>query len=472
MYALTNIDPWFIYQLKRLVDFEKKFTQELKAGKNYLPPQPQSKGEKSPLPKALLLEAKRLGYSDHQIACLLLHEEYQQTVVKLAQTERGTQEYFALTSQISEKVELKIHEVRQLCLDHGISAVFKRVDTCAAEFESFTPYLYSTYEQECESMISDQKKVMIIGGGPNRIGQGIEFDYCCCHASYTLKEMSIESIMVNSNPETVSTDYDTSDRLYFEPLTVENILKIYKNEASRGELLGAVVQFGGQTPLSLAIELEKEGVNILGTSPADIDRAEDRDQFNQMMSKLGLKHPQGAMAKTFEEAFDSAEQIGYPVIIRPSYVLGGQSMMIVYDRQKLQDYMSQAVEISQVRPILIDQFLQDAVEVDVDALCDQKQVFVAGIMEHIEQAGVHSGDSACILPPKSISQEMLLKIREAAVKIGLELKIKGLLNIQFAVKESELFTLEVNPRASRTVPFVSKSIGLPIAKAGHSNSHG
>ena len=447
---LTKIDLWYFYQWKRLIDFEKHFLDEVKKG--------------YALGRGLLQRAKELGYSDHQIACLLLYEDYTRVIRTLADVRAGTPEYFKTISEISGKVRSEESRVSSMRTQMKILPVFKRVDTCAAEFESFTPYLYSAYESSCEANVSEQKKVMIVGGGPNRIGQGIEFDYCCCHASYTLQEMNIESIMINSNPETVSTDYDTSDRLYFEPLSVENILRIYNEESSRGEMLGVILQFGGQTPLSLAYELEARGMKILGTSPESIDRAEDRDKFNQMMEKIDVKRPRGNVAKTFDEAMDTAQKIGYPVLVRPSYVLGGQSMMVVYDQEMLSDYLSETTQISNVRPLLIDEFLQNAVEVDVDALSDGEEVFVAGIMEHIEEAGVHSGDSACILPTKSISREILSQIKTATVRIGIELGIRGLLNIQFAVRAGGLYALEVNPRASRTVPFVSKSIGLPLAK--------
>ena len=468
LHELTKIDLWYLYQLKRLIDFEKQFIAELKVS--------------GTLSRELLREAKEFAYSNHQIACLLVHDDYQSMVDQLSSLEqssrsssasdkaqqetipKGTALYFDLIAKITESVMTKEAEVEKLCTEINLVPTFKRVDTCAAEFESFTPYLYSTYEIHCEADVSENKKVLIIGGGPNRIGQGIEFDYCCCHASYMLQEMNIESIMVNSNPETVSTDYDTSDRLYFEPLNLESILNIYNKEASRGNLLGVILQFGGQTPLRLADELQLKGIKILGTSPQAIDRAEDRERFNEMMGKLNIESPRGELAQTFEEATRIAQEIGYPILVRPSYVLGGQSMMITHDQDMLYQYMSEVIQVSNVKPILIDEFLQDAYEVDVDALCDGDEVFVAGIMEHIEQAGVHSGDSACILPTKNIPENILVQIKDATTRIGLELNIQGLLNIQFAVKKNELYALEVNPRASRTVPFVSKSIRLPLAK--------
>ena len=453
LYVWTQIDQWFLYQLNRLIDFEKFFIQAV---------------DGKLVSQELLRMGKSLGYSNEQIACLSIYKEYKQTILKLSRIKKGSYKFFNLLSNTRQKVKKAEKKIQNLCEQYEINPVFKRVDTCAAEFESSTPYLYSTYGQECEASPSDAKKGLILGGGPNRIGQGIEFDYCCCHASSTLKELGIESIMVNSNPETVSTDYDTSDRLYFEPLTLENIMRIYQKENSCGELLGIILQFGGQTPLSLANELKEQGAKILGTTPEHINRAEDREEFNKMICKLGLKHPRGALAVTLEEGIARASEIGYPVLVRPSYVLGGQSMVIIHDKDQLNEYMLNIAKVSMIRPVMIDEFLQDSVEIDVDALSDREEVFVAGIMEHIEQAGVHSGDSACILPPKSISQEIIKKVKEAAASIALELKILGFINIQFVVrkneKKDEIFVLEVNPRASRTVPFVSKSIGVPLAK--------
>ena len=350
------------------------------------------------------------------------------------------------------------HDVRSW---HGPGAVtYKRVDTCAAEFEAQTPYLYSTAERTCEARPTDRKKVMILGGGPNRIGQGIEFDYCCVHAAFALREENIETIMVNCNPETVSTDYDTSDRLYFEPLTEEDVLNIIACEKP----LGVVVQFGGQTPLKLALPLERAGVTILGTSPDAIDRAEDRERFRDLLERLRLKQPASGMARSVEEAVRVAGTLSYPVMVRPSYVLGGRAMRIVYDEAGLKAYMASAVTVSPNHPVLIDKYLEDAIEVDVDALSDGRRVVVAGIMEHIEEAGVHSGDSACSLPPYTLDKRMIWEISRETTALALELGVVGLMNAQFAIKNGALYVLEVNPRASRTVPFVSKAIGVPLAK--------
>ena len=350
--------------------------------------------------------------------------------------------------------------VRLKRMEHGIKPVYKLVDTCAAEFEAFTPYYYSTYETECEARPTTRPKVVILGGGPNRIGQGIEFDYCCVHASFSLREENIESIMVNSNPETVSTDYDTSDKLYFEPLTREDVLHILEKENP----LGMIVQFGGQTPLNLAVPLEQAGGKILGTTPDAIDLAEDRKRFQQLIEKLGLRQPRNATAFTVEEAIEAATNIGYPVVVRPSYVLGGRAMEIVYDEGMLREFMLTAVHISPGHPILIDQFLENAIELDVDAISDGKLTVVGGIMEHIEQAGIHSGDSACVLPPFSVSKEIQEEVKKQTKLLAAELHVVGLMNIQFAIQNGEVFILEVNPRASRTIPFVSKAIGRPLAK--------
>jgi len=341
-----------------------------------------------------------------------------------------------------------------------VRPVFKRVDTCAAEFEAQTPYLYSTYEDECEARPTDKKKIMVLGGGPNRIGQGIEFDYCCVHASFALSEDGIETIMVNCNPETVSTDYDTSDRLYFEPLTFEDVMAIVDTEKPDG----VIVQFGGQTPLKLAEHLEAAGVPIIGTSPDMIDLAEDRERFQQLLHDLKLKQPENGTARSVDEALAVAESIGYPVVVRPSYVLGGRAMQIVHDKPGLLRYMQEAVSVSHDHPVLLDRFLNCAIELDVDALCDGKRVVVGGIMEHIEEAGVHSGDSACCLPPHSISDQVVAEVRRQTAALGLALNVKGLLNIQFALQGDDLYVLEVNPRASRTVPFVSKATAVPLAK--------
>jgi carbamoyl-phosphate synthase large subunit len=363
-------------------------------------------------------------------------------------------------AQIAHIRGLGDNEVRQGRIGQGIKPVYKLVDTCAAEFEAYTPYYYSTYEEENEFRETEREKVVILGGGPNRIGQGIEFDYCCVQASYALREMGIESIMVNSNPETVSTDYDTSDKLYFEPLTKEDVLNIIDAEKPRG----VIVQFGGQTPLNLANALAEAGIPILGTSPASIALAEDRELFSAMLRELGLVQPHNGTALNIEEALREAGRIGYPVLVRPSYVLGGRAMQIAYDRASLQEFTRQAIIASPGHPILIDKFLEDAIEVDVDAISDGETTVVAGIMEHIEEAGVHSGDSACVLPPHTLSAELIERIKLQTKALAARLNVIGLLNIQFAVKDNEIFVLEVNPRASRTVPFVSKATGISFAK--------
>jgi carbamoyl-phosphate synthase large subunit len=352
----------------------------------------------------------------------------------------------------------------------GVRPVFKRIDTCAAEFASATPYMYSSYQgdgispPECEAEPSDRRKVMILGGGPNRIGQGIEFDYCCVHAAYALREVGIETIMVNCNPETVSTDYDTSDRLYFEPLTAEDVIEIARREAQAGTLLGVFVQFGGQTPLKLAVALEAAKIPILGTSPDAIDLAEDRERFQVLLRRLGLRQPANGTARSLAEAEAVAARIGYPVVLRPSYVLGGRAMEIVHDVEALRRYATTAVKVSGSSPILVDSYLSDAIEVDVDALCDGREVYVAGIMEHIEEAGIHSGDSACSLPPYSLAPATVAEIERQTAILAHGLGVVGLMNVQFAVKDGDLYVLEVNPRASRTVPFVAKATGVPIAK--------
>ena len=375
----------------------------------------------------MLRRAKEWGFSDRQLAHLW----------------GGDEEHLA-----------------QMRREHGINPVYKLVDTCAAEFEAYTPYYYSTYEWEDEARRTEGDKVMILGGGPNRIGQGIEFDYCCCQASFALKEMGVESIMVNSNPETVSTDYDTSDKLYFEPLTKEDVLNIVATEKP----LGLILQFGGQTPLNLAVPLGQAGVRIMGTGPEAIDRAEDRKLFKQLLSKLGLKQPPNDTAVTVDQALDIAHSIGYPVLVRPSYVLGGRAMQIVAEDAALVNFMHWALEASPDHPILIDKFLEDAIEVDVDAICDGRITVIGGIMEHIEEAGIHSGDSACVLPPYSLSRAIQEDIKNQTRALAAELGVIGLLNIQFAVKDGQVYVLEVNPRASRTVPFVSKATGVSLAK--------
>ena len=405
---LTMIDPWFLNQIKSLVEAEKELRGE-------------------PFSRENLLAAKRLGFSDRTLGLIW------------GDSEEG------------------IRAKRQVS---GINPVYKLVDTCAAEFEAYTPYYYSTYETESETRPSAKKKVAIIGGGPNRIGQGIEFDYCCVHASFALREEGCESIMVNSNPETVSTDYDTSDRLFFEPVTFEDVLNILDEEKPDG----VIVQFGGQTPLNLARDLEKAGAPILGTSAGAIDRAENRRLFQEIVRKLALRQPDNDTAIDVEEALRAAGRIGYPVLVRPSYVLGGRSMEIIYDEKSLRLFMDQALEVSSGHPVLIDKFLDDAIEADVDAISDGKTTVVAGIMEHIEEAGIHSGDSACVLPTMTFSRGILEKITEQTKAIAEELHVIGLMNIQYAIKGGELYVLEVNPRASRTVPFVSKATGVPLAK--------
>jgi len=407
----SHIDPWFLRNLAQVVEMEKGLAA--------------AKQEADRV--AWLRPAKQAGFSDARLAALW-----------------GTRE----------------DDVRELRWREGVRPVYKRVDTCAAEFEAHTPYLYSTYEDECEAKPTSRRKIMILGGGPNRIGQGIEFDYCCVHAAYALREAGFETIMVNCNPETVSTDYDTSDRLYFEPLTLEDLLEIVEVEKPEG----VIVQFGGQTPLKLAVPLERAGVPILGTSPDAIDRAEDRERFEALLEELHLERPPAGIARSPEEAEKVAERLGYPVLLRPSYVLGGRAMEIVHDVQSLRGYMQHAVKASPERPVLVDRFLADATEVDVDAIADGERVVIGGIMEHIEQAGVHSGDSACSLPPYSLPQEVVAEIAEATRRLATALGVRGLMNVQYAVKEGRVYVLEVNPRASRTVPFVSKAIGRPLAK--------
>ena len=407
--GLTRIDPWFLAQLEELVAFEEAF----RAGVT--------------LSRDTLRHAKRLGFSDRRLAELAGRSEA---------------------------------EIRQARTAQGVRATFKVVDTCAAEFVAHTPYLYSTYEEEDEAPPTARRKVVILGSGPNRIGQGIEFDYACVHAAFALREASVEAIMVNCNPETVSTDYDTSDRLYFEPLTLEDVLNIVEKERP----LGVIVQFGGQTPLKLAVPLERAGVRILGTSPDAIDRAEDRERFADLLRKLGLQQPPNGSARSADEAARIADALGYPVLVRPSYVLGGRAMEVVYEEARLREWMQEAARVSPDHPILIDKFLEDALEIDVDALCDGRDVLVGGVMEHIEKAGIHSGDSACALPPYSIGDDQVERLRAQTRALALELGVVGLLNIQFAIKSDTIYVLEVNPRASRTVPFVSKAIGLPLAK--------
>jgi len=418
IYKLTGIDPWFLDQLFEIVELEDELA---------------SIGAMEGVDDVLLRKAKQFGFSDRQLAFLL------------------------------ESNEIEIRNWRKTL---GVVAIFKSVDTCAAEFEAYTPYFYSTYEDEDETPArkAGTKRVMILGGGPNRIGQGIEFDYCCCHASFALREMGIESIMVNSNPETVSTDYDTSDLLFFEPLTAEDVLNI----CDRIKPDGVIVQFGGQTPLNLARALQNAGVPIIGTSVDTIEAAEDREQFQQILERLDLKQPANGIARTMDQARAAAKKIGYPALVRPSFVLGGRAMEICYDQSQLERYVAEAFVVSQGRPVLIDRFLEDATEVDVDAICDGTRVVIAGIMEHIEEAGVHSGDSACSIPPYSLPGSVVQEIEEATRSLAMQLGVVGLMNVQFAVKteneEMNVYVLEVNPRASRTVPFVAKATGCPVAK--------
>ncbi len=417
IHELCSIDCWFLENMKQLVEMEKELSRfKLNA-----------RGKRLNIPAALLLKAKQEGFSDIQLAHLL------------------------------NTTEKKVRSYRR---KNKIQTTFKLVDTCAGEFKAAQPYYYSTYETVNESIPTPNKKVLILGGGPNRIGQGIEFDYCCCQASYVLKEEAIESIMVNCNPETVSTDYDTSDKLYFEPLTVEDVLNIIDCEKP----FGVIVQFGGQTPLNISVALHKAGVNILGTSSDAIDRAEDRKRFRILLKKLGLTQADNGIAVTFKQARKIAHKIGYPVMVRPSYVLGGRAMEIIYDDEQLNNFMLKAVEASPERPILVDKFLEDAIEVDVDAVADGKTCVIAGIMEHIEEAGIHSGDSAMVLPPFSLPDTIINKIKSNTYALAKELKVKGLLNIQYAIRQGIIYVLEVNPRASRTVPFISKAIGIPWAK--------
>ena len=408
LYSLTKIDPWFLHQVKEIVDAENELKHSAPSVE-------------------LLREAKKMGFADRALASFWKMTEI---------------------------------EIRQWREREKIIPVYKLVDTCAAEFEAYTPYYYSTYETENETRPSAKRKVAIIGGGPNRIGQGIEFDYCCVHASFALREEGVESIMINSNPETVSTDYDTSDKLFFEPVTLEDVLHILQTEKPEG----VIAQFGGQTPLNLAKGLEAAGIKIMGTSPDSIDRAENRDRFQEIVTKLKLNQPDNDTAMDVEKALLAAERIGYPVLVRPSYVLGGRSMEIVYDAETLRGFMAKALLVSPGHPILIDKFLEDAIEIDVDAISDGQMTVVAGIMEHIEEAGIHSGDSACILPPMTISAPLLDLIKKQTKMLAQELNVVGLMNIQYAIKDGTLYVLEVNPRASRTIPFVSKAIGVPLAK--------
>jgi carbamoyl-phosphate synthase large subunit len=408
---MTRIDPWFLQQIREVVDLEREMEGE----------------SLDSVPLEKLRRAKRCGLSDQRLARMWN------------------------TNEIA---------VRQKRKAAGIRAVFKRVDTCAGEFESYTPYLYSAYERECEANPSGRKKIMILGSGPNRIGQGIEFDYCCCHASFALQALGYESIMVNCNPETVSTDYDTSDRLYFEPLTLEDVLNIYDTEKPDG----VIVQFGGQTPLTLALPLKAQGIPIIGTDPESIDLAEDRKRFGRLLEDLGIPQPENGTATSSEEARAAARRIGYPVLVRPSYVLGGRAMVIAYDEETVDRYMREAVIYSQSRPVLVDRFLEDATEIDVDCLSDGEDVLIAGIMEHIEEAGVHSGDSSCMLPAIGIGEPQIETIRDYTIRLARALRVIGLMNVQYAIQNGKVYVLEVNPRASRTVPYVSKATGTPLAR--------
>jgi carbamoyl-phosphate synthase large subunit len=412
---MTSMDPWFLNQMKQIND-------EIKAI---------GAVSMESVTADDLRVAKRMGVSDERLA---------------SEWRAETAEASALRKRL------------------GVKPVFKMVDTCAGEFESYTPYLYSCYDEEDEAPPTARRKIIILGSGPNRIGQGIEFDYCCCHAAFALREDGYETIMVNCNPETVSTDYDTSDRLYFEPLTLEDVLAVYEHEASSGADIGMIVQFGGQTPLNLSLPLKRAGVPIIGTSPESIDLAEDRKRFGKLITQLGIPQPEGAMATSVEEAVVGANRVGYPVLVRPSYVLGGRAMVIAYDDDAIVRYMSTAIEYSQERPVLIDHFLEDAIECDVDALCDGDDVVIAGIMQHIEEAGIHSGDSSCVLPAVDLSDDVLRTIRAHTRRLAMSLNVIGLVNIQFAIQRGNVFVIEVNPRASRTVPYVSKATGVPLAK--------
>ena len=411
LFELTKIDPWFLHQLKQISDLEDEL-------RNY---------SLDTIKTPLLRKAKEYGFSDKQLSVLL---------------------------------KADWHDVNKRRKEKGINTVYRLVDTCAAEFEAATPYYYSSYGDENELVRTDKKKIMIIGGGPNRIGQGIEFDYCCVHASFALQDLGYESVMVNSNPETVSTDYDTSDKLYFEPLTLEDVLEIYNQEGCEG----AIVQFGGQTPLNLAADLKKHGVKIIGTQPDDIDAAEDRELFKRILDKTGLKQPANKTVLSEEEAYRMADEVGFPLLLRPSFVLGGRGMFIVHDMDEMRSVIREAFDASPDKPVLLDKFLEDAIELDVDCISDGEITLVGGMLEHIEYAGVHSGDAAMVLPPHTLSEKMIETVREASYRLAKALNVIGLMNIQFAIKDEDLYVLEVNPRASRTVPFVSKAIGVPLAK--------
>src|SRR5689334_251202 len=448
---IAGFDPWFLQRLQEIVDAEAEVRM------NGLPSD-----------AAGMRRLKGMGFSDARLAQLSLRSAGMERGMSEAVAAGGSgvvhSAIRAMTGGVTE-AEVRAHRHKL-----GVRPVFKRIDSCAAEFDATTPYLYSTYEAplfgepEDEAEVEAKRKVMILGGGPNRIGQGIEFDYCCCHAAFALRDAGFQTIMVNCNPETVSTDPDTSDRLYFEPLTGEDVLEIVRREQEQGELLGVIVQLGGQTPLKLAAELQAAGVPILGTSPDSIDLAEDRERFAKLVQQLGLKQPANGIARSRDEAVRVAERIGYPVLLRPSYVLGGRGMEIVEGPQQLDHYIATAVQVSGTSPVLIDRYLRDAIEVDVDAIADGTDVAVCGVLQHIEEAGVHSGDSACSIPPYSLPTDVVAEIERQTRALALALKVKGLMNVQFAVKEGEVYLIEVNPRASRTVPFVAKAIGTPVAK--------
>jgi carbamoyl-phosphate synthase large subunit len=450
IHAIAKFDPWFLERLEEIIAAENDV-----------------KNNGLPNTAEALRRLKAMGFSDKRLAYLAVESVNVRPGMETA-IRRGSgiamQAARAMAGAVTE------NEVRALRHKLGVRPVFKRIDTCAAEFEAKTPYMYSTYEApsfgvpECESAPTDREKIVILGGGPNRIGQGIEFDYCCVHACFALADAGYETIMVNCNPETVSTDYDTSDRLYFEPLTAEDVLEILHVEQQNGTLKGVIVQFGGQTPLNLAKALEAAGIPILGTSPDAIDLAEDRERFAALINKLNLKQPENGIARSRDEAIKVADTIGYPVLMRPSYVLGGRAMEIVDTQAQLENYIQTAVIVSGDSPVLIDSYVRDAIEVDVDALCDGDEVVVAGILQHIEEAGVHSGDSACTIPPYSLQADIIAEIRRQTELLAVNLHVRGLMNIQFAVKDNEVYLIEVNPRASRTVPFVAKAIGAPIAK--------
>ncbi|MAY19315.1 MAG: carbamoyl-phosphate synthase large subunit, partial [Erythrobacteraceae bacterium] len=448
--AVTGYDPWFLRQIEAIIAAER-----------------QVQADGLPRDAAGMRRLKAMGFSDKRLATLAVRSVGVAGGMGETQAKRSGLLHDALQAMAGATSE---DEVRALRRKLGVFPVFKRIDSCAAEFEAITPYMYSTYEAptfgepEDEAMPSERRKIVILGGGPNRIGQGIEFDYCCVHACFALAEQGFETIMVNCNPETVSTDYDTSDRLYFEPLTAEDVLEILRVEQSTGELVGVIVQFGGQTPLKLAQALEDAGIPILGTSPDAIDHAEDRERFAKLVNKLKLKQPDNGIAYTRDEAAAVAARIGYPVLLRPSFVLGGRAMEIVDSEAQLDDYIKTAVNVSGDSPVLVDQYLRDAIECDVDALCDGDEVRIAGVMQHIEEAGVHSGDSACTLPPYSLPAEIIEEMERQAEALATALKVRGLMNVQFAVKDGEVYLIEVNPRASRTVPFVAKAIGQPVAK--------